>query len=289
MNYTVKTAFQGLWHDKWMNLLCMLTIATSLFLISLASVAYYNIKAISTRLPDRFSITVFLNEDLEEERIKAIIGQVQKHSSVKKLKYITREEGLADLRLSLGDADYVLEGIEGNPLPPTLEIGVTRRAVSGDGVGRLVRDLMKIEGVDDAYYAPKLLRLISMASRYTDKAGGTIIILLGLAGFFVSYATIKILFYRKQEEIDTMKLLGATKGFMRAPFLIEGAAIGGMAGLVSFMAFLSLYALVYLRLTTEFPMLGEIRVPLQILPAMPAAGLLIGVIGALIAIGRIRF
>lgn len=289
MNYTFKTAFQGLWQDKWMNLLCMLTIATSLFLISLASVTYYNIKALSSKLPDRFSITVFLNEDLEEERIKAIIGQVQKHSAVKKLKYITREQGLADLRLSLGDADYVLEGIEGNPLPPSLEIGVTRKAVSGDGVGRLVSDVKKIEGVDDAYYAPKLLRIISMASRYTDKVGATIIILLCLAGLFVSYATIKILFYRKQAEIDTMKLLGATKGFMRAPFLIEGAAIGGIAGLISFMAFLSLYAMVYLRLTTQFPMLGEIKVPLQILPSIPVAGLLIGVIGALIAIGRIRF
>ena len=289
MNYTIKTALQGLWHDKWMNLLCMLTIATSLFLISLASVAYYNIKAISTKLPDRFSITVFLNEDLEEERIKAIIGQVQKHKSVKKLKYITKEEGLADLRLSLGDADYVLEGIEGNPLPPTLELGVTRKAVRGNGVGRLVSDVRKIDGVDDAYYAPKLLRIISMASRYTDKAGATIIILLGLAGLFVSYATIKILFYSKQEEIGTMKLLGATKGFMRAPFLIEGAIIGGVAGLMSFTAFLSLYALVYLRLTTQFPMLGEIKVPLQILPSIPAAGLLVGLIGALFAIGRIRF
>ncbi|KKM16074.1 hypothetical protein LCGC14_1689580, partial [marine sediment metagenome] len=140
MNYTLRTALQGLWHDKWLNLLCTLTIATSLFLVSLASVAYINIKTISAKLPDRFSITVFLNEDLEEERIKAIISQVQKHKSVKKLKYISREQGLADLRLSLGDADYVLEGIEGNPLPPSLEIGVTRRAVSGDGVGRLVRD-----------------------------------------------------------------------------------------------------------------------------------------------------
>ena len=47
--------------------------------------------------------------------------------------------------------------------------------------------------------------------------------------------------------------------------------------------------MVYLRLTTQFPMLGEIKVPLQILPSIPVAGLLIGVIGALIAIGRIRF
>ena len=128
-----------------------------------------------------------------------------------------------------------------------------------------------------------------MASRYTDKAGALIIILLAVAGFFISYATIKILFYSKQDEIGTMKLLGATKGFMRAPFIIEGAAIGGVAGLMSFIAFLTLYALVYLRLSAQFPILKEIWVPIEMLPAIPLAGLVIGVVGALIAIGRIRF
>ena len=289
MNYTLRTALQGLWHDKWLNLLCTLTIATSLLLVSLASVAYINIKTISAKLPDRFSITVFLNDDLEDERIQAIIKQIRGNSAVKKLEYITREQGLADLRRSLGDADYILEGIEGNPLPPSLEINVTRSSVSGDKVGRLVKGIMAIEGVDDAYYAPKLLRIISAASRYTDRAGAALIALLTIAGLFVSYATIKILFYSKQEEIATMKLLGATKGFMRSPFIIEGAAIGAMAGLLSFTAFVSLYALIYLRLAAQFPILREINVPVELLPAIPAAGLLVGVIGALIAIGRIRF
>lgn len=289
MNYTIKTALSALWLDKWLNLLCTLTIATSLFLITVAMVAFFNVKQITSKLPSRFSVTVFLNEDLGQERIQAIIKQMQKHKSTKKLKYISPEQGLTDLRLSLDDADYILEGIEGNPLPPSLEVSVTRSAATTKGVERLVKDIMKIEGVDDAYYAPKLLRIISAASSYTNKAGVALIILLGIAGIFVSYATIKILFYSKQDEIRTLKLLGGTRGFIRAPFIIEGALIGGFAGFLSFGAFVSLYALVYLKLANMYPLLRELAVPIKLLPVMPFAGLTIGVAGALVAIGRIRF
>ena len=289
MNYTLSTALQGLWHDKWLNLLCTLTIATSLFLVTIAAVTYINIKTITSKLPDRFAITIFLNEDLEDERIQAIIKQIRGNSAVKKLEYITKEQGLLDLLRSLGDADYILEGIEGNPLPPSIEINVTRSSVSGDKVERLVKGLIAIEGVDDAYYAPQLLRIISAASRYADRAGVLLITLLAIAGLFVSYATIKILFTSKEEEISTMKLLGATKWFMRSPFIIEGAAIGGVAGLMSFTAFVSLYALVYLKVAAQFPILREVQVPVELLPIIPVVGLLVGVIGASIAIGRIRF
>jgi cell division transport system permease protein len=289
MNYTLKTAFQGLWNNRWMNILCTLTIATSLFLISIAGVGYLNIKKITSKLPDRFAITVFLNEDLEEDRIRVIMTQVKGIAAVKKLTYISREDGLKDLKRSLGDAAYILEGIEGNPLPAAFEIIATRSAVTSNGIKALAKNILAIEGVDDAYYPPKLLRVVSTASKYADTAGAAIIILLGIAGLFVSYSTIKILFYSKENEMHTLKLLGATKGFIRAPFIIEGAIIGGTAGLLSFAAFASIYAFVFLKLVKQYPLVKELYIPIQMLPAIPAIGLTVGVIGALIAIGRIRF
>jgi cell division transport system permease protein len=289
MNYTLRSALTGLWMDRWLNLLCTLTIATSLFITGLSYVAYINVTGITDRLPDRFSITVFINDDASEDRVREVISEVRALSKVKKVRYVSREDGLRELKNSLGDADYILEGIEGNPLPPALEVGVTGSAATVSGVGRIVKKIKGIRDIDDAYYAPGLLRIISAASRYVDKAGVAIIALLSVAGLFVSYATIKILFYRKQDEIATQKLLGATKGFIRAPFIIEGAVIGAVGGLLSFISLLILYAMVYLRVASQFPLLRQIIVPVELLPAVPMAGLLIGVVGAFVAIGSIRY
>ena len=289
MNYTVKTALVGLWHDRWLNVLCVLTVGTSLLMIALAIVGYLNLKAVTDRMPDRFTVTVFIDEDTTEERVRDIITKVRGFKGVKKVKFISKEDGFKELKASLGDADYVLEGIEGNPLPDSLEVQVTRRYANTKRVNALVGKVLAIREVDDAYYAPELLRIVSAAGKFADKLGAALIIALGLAGLFVSYATIKILFYRKQEEIDTMKLLGATKGFILAPFLIEGAAIGLTGGMLSFTGFLSLYAFVYMRLSTQFAIVKALVVPIQIFPALPLAGLMIGLVGAMIAIGRIRF
>jgi cell division transport system permease protein len=106
---------------------------------------------------------------------------------------------------------------------------------------------------------------------------------------FVCYSTVKILFYRKEREIETYKLLGATKGFIRTPFLIEGGVIGLSGGFLSFLAMLTLYYFVVLRLSLTFPLFKFILFPIDLSFAIPLSGLFLGITGAAIAIGRIRY
>jgi len=92
-----------------------------------------------------------------------------------------------------------------------------------------------------------------------------------------------------KEEIETYKLLGATKGFIRAPFIIEGAFIGLSGGLLSLLGILLVYYIVIFRLSHTIPIFNALIFPAHISFLLPPVGLFLGIAGAAIAIGRIRY
>jgi len=287
--YSFRTALSELWREKWINFLCTLAIATGLFIMALAFLLVFNLHLVAGKLPERFSMMVFLKEGLSPEQIHEAVEAVRKQDGVASLRFISREDALKELRTAMKDSDFVLEGLEENPLPASMEISLRESAVTGRRVPALAREILKVDGVDEVKYGARLLSLIQKARRYSDALGGLFLGVLAAAVVFVCYSTVKILFYRKKTEIETLKLLGATRWFIRSPFLIEGGLIGLAAGVLSALAMLALYSFVYLKLAGPFPLVKALAFPQGILLYPPAAGLFIGVAGATIAIGRLRF
>ena len=117
----------------------------------------------------------------------------------------------------------------------------------------------------------------------------SLIIALSLAVLFVCYSTVKILFYRKMAEVDTLRLLGATRGFIRAPFVLEGGIIGLCGGLISAAAVVGVVYAGFRKLEASLPMAGSLNMPPELLYWLPLTGLCLGVIGSMFAIGRIKY
>jgi len=288
LSYALSTAISGLWREKWVNFLCTFTIAAGLLIISLASLVVYNVHVAMKRMPDRFSIMVFLDEGIKERPVRLLNG-LESIEGVSAAKFISSEEALRDLRSAVDDPDLVLGGLEGNPLPPSVELRLDRSAVTDETVSLIAEKASALEGVDDVYYASNILRVIQSVRLYAKGTGLALVIILGTAVLFVSYSTVKILLYRKQDEMDTLKYLGATKGFIRAPFLLEGAFMGTMAGVMALLGLGLLYWAAVFRLGGTLPILNTLELPLAILAALPAVGLAIGATGAHLAVGKIRF
>lgn len=289
MRYPVYTALAGLWRERWINFLCMLSIATGLFLMVLSIVVVHNIGIAARSLPERFSLMVFVADNLSDAQTKAVEAGIKGKAKVGQVKYISKEAALAELKEAMEDSARILEGLEDNPLQASFEITLKNGAMAEQEVKALVQEIKEIKGVEDVYYPSAALVVIQSARRYTEAAGGFIVALLAAAVVFVSYSTVKILFYRKKEEIDTLKLLGATKWFIRLPFVIEGGVIGCMGGVIGFAGMLVLYFFIYYRFALAFPILNAIDTPAPLMFTMPLMGLALGVVGAFIAIGRIRY
>jgi len=289
MSYSFRLAVQSLLHDKWINFLSVLTIAVGLLFTAITLLTVFNISLATKDLPEKFSIMLYLKEDLPQQDIETLMKTARKDPSVEKVKYITKEEAWKELKASLKNTDYVLEGVGENPLPDTVEIKLKSETISPETVKKLTANLRAIKGVSEIEYGEKFLTSIYSLSMGIKTVGAILIIIMSAGTLFVCYSTVKILFYRKNREIETYKLLGASKGFIRAPFIIEGAVIGFSGGILSLIGIFILYYLVFLKVSLAFPIFKSFLFPINMLYALPAAGLLLGITGAVFAIGRIRY
>ncbi len=289
MSYSFRLAAQSMLHDKWINFLSVLTIAVGLLFTAITLLTIFNINLATKDLPEKFAIMLYLKENLPRQDIETLMETARKDPSVEKVKHITKEEAWKELKASLKNTDYVLEGLGENPLPDTVEIKLKSGTISPETVKKLTASLKAIKGVSEIEYGEKLLTSIYSLSMGIKTIGAILIIIMSAGTLFVCYSTVKILFYRKNREIETYKLLGASKWFIRAPFIIEGAAIGLSGGVLSLIGILILYYLVLLKVSLALPIFKSFIFPLNMSFALPAAGLLLGITGAVFAIGKIRY
>jgi cell division transport system permease protein len=287
--FAFRLALQSLFHEKWINLLSVLTIASCLLIAALTALSLYNINATIKRLPGKVSMMLYLKDNLPGEKVEHIIDTVKKNASVDTVKYISKDEALRELKSMLKDSSYILAGLGENPLHDSVQIRLKGEVASPETAKRLASKIATMEGIDDVEYGEKFLSSLYSFGIGIRAAGVLFIIVMFGGIMFVCYSTVKILLYRKKEEIETYKLLGATKGFIRSPFIIEGAAIGLCGGLLSLVVILSLHYIVFLKLSLSIPLFKAIVFPLGISPLLPLTGFLLGMSGAAIAIGRIRY
>ena len=287
--YAFKLALQSLRKDKWINLLSMLTIFAGLFIISLSFFIFYNIEAATRNLPEKFSLVVYLEDTLPREKVEEVVASFRSRREVASVTYISKEEAFRELKATLKNSQYVLEGIDDNPLPDSLEIKLRKDAMGSEPVRRFAEATKKIKGVSEVDYGEKFLSTLHNIKNGVRIVGIILAVILSTGIVFVCYSTVKILFYRRNDEIETFKLLGATKGFIRAPFLIEGASIGTAGGLTSLFALYFLQHLVILKMAASVPFFKTLLFPASMFLYLPVIGMFLGISGAAIALGRLKY
>jgi cell division transport system permease protein len=201
---------------------------------------------------------------------------------VRDITYISKEEAAEIFKQDFGEDIYKV--LNFNPLPPSVKISLKsayRTSVAAAGVYDAVQ---KIDGVEDVIYRKKLLEMLD------NRAVALLWLMFGI-GIFVTISsvflvanTIRLAIYSKREIIRTMKLIGATRGFIRTPFVIEGLVQGFIGGCTSaaivFVIFEYLGKWVSLQLT-EF-----VRVEPYYYAIVVGVGCLLGILGSLISIRR---
>lgn len=287
--YTVRLAVQSLFKDPWINLLSILTIGVGLFIISLALLIVFNFDVATRKLPDKFSINVYLDNDLSRERIRTIIRTFRNKDAVYSVRHIPKEDALEELKNMLSNSPFVFEGLDDNPLPDSLEIKLKEKALGVETARTLANEAMQIQGVNEVDYGEKFLSTIHNLKRGLHSFGAILIAILSAGIIFVCYATVKILFYRRMDEIETYKLLGATKGFIRRPFLIEGILIGATGGIISLLGIHAFYYFSVLKLSAVIPLFTSLVFPARFFLWLPVIGMFLGISGASVALGRMKY
>ncbi len=287
--YSLRLAIQSIIKEKYINAISMISLGISLFLLFSVFLVIYNIEHFTGRLPEKFSLMVYIKDTVKKDGIKRIEETLKKEPLVSAVTFISKEQALKDLKDSLKDADSILKGLDENPLLASFKIGLNRKEFSIDGVNNLLRRVREMKEIDEVMYGEQLL-----GSIHSLKSGVKILGLITssvvlIAILFICYSTVKILFYRHREEIEIYKLLGATKNFIRTPFLLEGSIIGLLGGILSIVVLSFINSLLIERLSETFPLLASLTIPLTVKIIPPIIGGFLGISGAAIALGKLRY
>jgi len=289
MIYSFKVALRSLWFYRWINLLSILSIATGLFIFGVVLFSLYNIEQATRRAPEKFTITVFLKDKAKESEIQSLVNRLSNEKLISRVKYISKDQALRELKESLKDAAYVLEGLDENPLFPSIEIKLREDAFNKKDVDYFIKKLRGLDVVEDVFYGEDIFSSIKNLYSNFRIFSIVLIVLFSIAIVFVCYSTVKILFFKRSEEIEIYKLLGATKAFIRGPFIFEGTMIGLLGGVIGSAGLLGIFSVLKGLGNPEFPIMKMLELPYALVAIIPVSGLLLGLIGSVIAIGRLKY
>ncbi|MDR1740459.1 MAG: ABC transporter permease [Synergistaceae bacterium] len=214
--------------------LTLVTAAVMMWILGLTTLFSLNIQNMLRRLENELMVQVYVKADGNAEQVAAAVRKIP---SVASMQLISPEDALSKLQLRMGSQARVLDIVGENPLPWSVEVRVKNAA----SVPGLVRDLMAMSEVDDVVYSGLAVERVSTLSRVAFKTAFAMFILSIMITSLVLYNTIHISLYSRREEIGIMFLIGATRGYISTPFVLEGTALAFLGSVIATVGIMSAY------------------------------------------------
>jgi cell division transport system permease protein len=290
LRYILEDALVNIRRSRWRALAAIGTIAVSFLIVGIFLIISRNLGALLSEWKEQFQITVFLEDGTTAEQLALLKKRIQSESAVKAMTYTSKEEALQSFRRELKGKESLLEGLGENPLPASFQIRVHEAYQTPEALGKLSAFLSRLEGVEDVMYGQEWVDRLAAVVRILRLLGLSVGLALSLASVLIVSNTIRLAVYARAEEIEIMRLVGATKMHIRAPFLLEGLIQGGLGtGLALLLLYGAYRATLWQLQQAPGPMLamGEGSfLDAQWIAAMLLAGALVGAFGSLISVGR---
>ena len=210
-------------------------------------------------------------------------SRVQSLNGTERVIYVTKDEAMKRFRARLKGQESLLEGVTAEILPSSLEISLKKENRSSESVDVYVARLKKIQGISEVQYGEEWLRRFNTLGALL---GGFLI----LAVLFIVSNTIKLTIYARRDELEVLGLVGATRFFIKAPFLIEGIFQGAVGAALA-LVILTLCYLGFLHNAGNFLSFNPAATGLSFLPvthlvALFIAGIAVGFLGSLTSLKR---
>lgn len=290
--YLVKQGFKNLWNNRLMSLASIGVLVSCMLLIGAAALLAVNVSSVVDELEDQSEAIVYLDDNTTEDdqaRIRKAIIATGKISTVE---FVPKGEALSEMMSAMGDEGLLFEAYkEDNNLPDSYR-------VTFDDVSDLESTVAAIENIDGVLSVSAMTEVANVITGLKKMAyvGGVVIIgLLIAVSLMIVGNTIKITVFSRRREVNIMKYVGATNGFIRLPFIVEGMSLGIISGAIS-------YGLIYFgydyftkwvlsQKSEWFSMLVSGMVPFtaishQLLIGFLGGGALIGIFGCVAFIGK---
>jgi cell division transport system permease protein len=219
----------------------IISVSLVLFLLGALGFILINARQLADYFRESLSFSVMLNDDAKEADIRMLQKDLDAKLYVKSTKYISKDEAAVKMKEDLGE-DFI-SFLGDNPLPPSIDVYLYARFTAPDSVAKIEKYVLEYPFVKEVYYQESLLFLINENVKKISLFLLIISSFLFLIALTIINNTIRLSIYSKRFIIRTMQLVGATRSFIRRPFIVQSALHGLLA---AFLAMGLLMGLLYL-------------------------------------------
>lgn len=280
MNLVVREALLTFKRAPLLSALSVTTIAFSLFVLGLFGLVVVNLQDALRNVEERVEIVAYLLPGTPIEPVTIGLQDIASFPEVQAATYVTEDQALARARAELVEFRDVLRELERNPLPASIEIKLKPGFRDTDNVSAVAERLRGFGFVDDVRFGRDWIEKLDRLRQLAAAVGIAVGTAFAIVAVIIIGTTIRMAVLQRGREIAIMRLVGATDGFIRRPFLLQGAIKGLLGGMVAIALSFAAYAVIdrYL-LQVEFFTNEQAA-------AIVGFGALIGLIGSATSVGR---
>jgi cell division transport system permease protein len=283
----VREAVANIRLNRTTTVIAVATTAFTLACFGVFLLLYLNLRAMATSLQSDFKVVVYV-KDGTPPGVSDLQNLLKADPGVQALAYVSKEQALADFRTQFPDQSHLLQGLGENPLPASFIVTLAPSHRSPDAVRRWAERWKSVPGVEQVQYSRDWIDNLTTIVGYLELAAVGVGTVLSAASVTIIASTIRLTLYARRDEIEIMRLIGATGSFIKIPYLIEGAMLGVIGSAVSLAILKGGFELFKVRLGLPGRFLGidsgihffsgEVAVLIVV------AGLLLGFVGSVVSV-----
>jgi cell division transport system permease protein len=288
--YLLREAWANIWTNRTTTVVAIFTTAFTLACVGIFLLLYVNLRAAAGWLQEDIKIMVYLDDRAAASTVADLEQQLRADRGVAALQFISKEQALAEFRAQFPSDAHLLEGLGQNPLPASFVVTLTPPYRSPDAVKRWADRTAVLPGVEKVDYNQDWIDALSTVIRSIELVAIGIGLILSAAAVTIIANTIRLTLFARRDELAILRLIGATKTFIRIPYLLEGAVLGGLGSACSLFMLKALYELFRYQMRTTGRLRGLEQLtmffPLSICLLLVAVGIVLGCAGSFVSLRR---
>ena len=284
LKYFFKEALKSMKRNGLMTLASISTVALSLFMLGVFLCGVINLNNMASSLENQVQLSIYLKDGLTTDQIMAVGKQIKAIPNLKHLEFVNKEQAMKEFKARLGDQQQLVNALgDVNPLPNSYVLTFDNPS----DVKATAKLSTTFQGVESTHYGQDIVEELFRITQVIRIGGIVLIAFLAAATLFIISNTIRLTVFARRKEIAIMKYVGATNGFIRWPFLIEGMLLGLVGAIIAVLCVGEFYhfitmevseSLAFFPLVPMFPFFYDVAIYILV------GGIIVGAIGSTISL-----
>jgi len=286
--YLLGEAMFSLRSNRASTVIGVMTTAFTMMSFGMFLLLYLNVHHVTELLQEDLQIIVYLDDPLSQNDITDLRRSLQQEPMVETVSYISKDQALTDFRQQFPGESYLLDGIGHNPLPASFIASLVASQSPPETIHELAERMMTWTGVNHVRYSQAWVDRLTLFVTYLELGALLVGLILTLASIAIIANTVRLTFYMRREEIEILRLIGATGSFIALPFVVEGAVQGLVGGSISVGLLKGIFEIFRLKLQ-DMHLMNGLQLAMEFFPVqwsifLVLSGLLLGSTASLFSV-----